>query len=158
MRDLFRRGIQSVFVDGERDFVRQLQDRGMTAHDVPAARAAVESMVDTLVAFNRATQDESVALAVRALFPALVTYFFDEENLVASRGERLIFGLLDDAFLVHRAAAEVGGSLPGFNRDANAAHLAFLGKALPDEVKQQLVALVDETLSAAVSQAEQLGL
>ena len=148
MRELQRRGIGSVLEQGAGD---------VPASQLPAARAALDGMVELLCAFNRATTNEQVPMAVRALFPAVLSYCFTEDDLLPSRGSQLVLGLLDDAFIVHRAAVEVAGPL-GVDLETTRKHLAFLEQVLPADVRRRLDALVVDTLTSTTSHAEQLGL
>jgi len=158
MRDVFLRGIDSIFAEGEDDFRRHLDHQGLGADGLGSAREALRSMVDTLITLNRATLDEEVPMAVRAMLPSLVSYFLAEEDLIPSRPGQLVLGLLDNAYLVHRIAMELDGQARGIEADTAQRHVSFLEKVLPEEVRARLEEVATDTVTSAMSQAELLGL
>jgi len=158
MKEIFKRGIDSIIEQGADDFRAHLEQSGMASADLERARAALVSIPDTLSAFNRATHDEDAPIALRALFPALVSYLLSEDDLLPSRGDQLVLGLLDDAYLVHSACLQVIGTLPNGNSLAPQEHLRFLTEVVPADVREKLDGVVEEVITEATSQAEQLGL
>jgi uncharacterized membrane protein YkvA (DUF1232 family) len=158
MRDVLRRGLESILNEGKNNFRTYLEQNGFPAEWEEKAYSSIMSIPDVLLVLNQLTYDRNAPLAARALFPALVSYMLNEADLIPSHKGQLVIGLLDDAFLVHCVARKLAAKLSDHIKVASDEHLAFLEKIVPEEVREELEAIVEETITEAVRQAEQLGL
>ena len=80
----------------------------------------------------------------RATFSSVVRYLLLEDDLVPSRDDRLLVGMLDDVYLLHRAAQELREHIAGVDFRSIDGGADLIAKVLPSDV----IALLDDHLDS----------
>jgi hypothetical protein len=124
-------------------------------HKARAAEDALAFLPRVLTALNEIAWNESASVSARALLSVVMGYGLKTGNLIPAEGNRILLGVLDDAYIAFYAADQVAALLPAVGVDGLRRHLAALKKALPGDIVAELERMVDMTLAevAAASRA-----
>lgn len=154
---VLERGLSRAMEEGAQDLRANLAERNLPKGLFEECQEAALAMPSALEAINALTYDAKAPMALRALFPAVMSYLFSEENLVKSEGKQLLLGLLDDAYLVHLTVRQVLSSLPASHAEPNRRHLAALSRALPEGVAKALEKTVADAAEQSAREARRYG-
>ena len=154
MIDLLRKGFDEVSADAIADGLRW-QAGDATGEEIDRLAKLLEpylrSVPDALEAALRMSKDPHFGRAVAFATGTILTYIFDEEDLLpeASYG---VVGMLDDAYLVHAFAGALTRMYPSAAAEYAApdAHTTELVAAvLPEGVADSLRRTCDTTIQVA---------
>lgn len=144
---LLERGIRSALDDGGHTLEEQLGH--LPGDTVEHVRQTLEAFPGLLVAIDRALWHKSTPPEARALFMVVVSYLLADDDLVPTSEARPVLGLLDDAYLLHRAAQELRDHLEGVELRSVDGGTQLLQDVLPPDVVRQLDAKVEDALRDA---------
>lgn len=145
LRALLDRGIGSILEGGDAELRSLAEDAGLEPGSDEHLRQTLQALPGLVEQIHGALGGKEVPASARALFLNVMRYLFLEEDLIPSRAGTTLLGLMDDTYLVHRAAQELRDQLyPVDMRSVDGgAHL--LGRVLPTEVVAQLDGIVEGT-------------
>ena len=150
-------GIETVINRGREELASHLAARTLSEQKLVEIENAVNLLPNIIEQLNRAFQDEACMMSVRVLFPALMTYLWQTNDLLPSRQGQAVLGLLDDTYLAVRVAREVDIDLD-LPADSLTRSQGVLKAVLPEDVVGQLDQLVEQIITDATASAEQRGL
>jgi len=150
-------GIETIIREGRQDLVADLSARELSDQSISAAEKALRMLPSIIEQLNRAFQDEACLMSVRMLFPTLMTYLWQTNDLIPSREGQLVLGLLDDAYLAVCIAKEVEVDLDLPEGSLDQAGVA-LKTLLPKETVGAIEKLVEEIITNATASVEQKGI
>ena len=150
---LLSRGIESALADGWAQFT-QTHGPPARVQEIPAVLRRMPAVLDRM---GETALDDEAPVAARALLPTVLTYLLRHDDEIPADENQLIFGILDDAYVVLRAAAELDAALgnptvPSLHRD-----LGTLRQALPRSVVDTLDTMVDDVLTGLIAASEREG-
>ena len=147
---LLERGIREALAEGQGELEAYVAERNGEPGTVPHLRQALEALPGLLNALDGAIYSPEVPAHARDTFSHVVRYLLLEDDLVPSRDDRLLVGMLDDAYLLHRAAQELREHIAGVDFRSIDGGAALLAGVLPPDV----VAVLDDHL-ASVTRANE---
>ncbi|HEY8427599.1 MAG TPA: hypothetical protein VIL20_04460 [Sandaracinaceae bacterium] len=152
LHHLLVRGIRSALADGEDQLAAHLASLGHPAETVEHVRQTIEAMPGLLVALDRALWSRDAPLFARALYMVVLSYLIHDENLIPTDERHPVLGLLDDTYLLHRAAQELRDYMTSVYMRSVDGGVDLLTRVLPTDVTARL----DAKILAAVGTAEQM--
>lgn len=108
-----------------------------------------------LVQLDAVTRNDSAPIVPRALFPLIMSYLLIEEDLLPP-AKGAVLSLMDDAYLVHRAAGEIASAVPSAGIHVLPAHVNALRRVMPADLTAKLDKLLEDTISTTITRAEAL--
>ncbi|MAQ16515.1 MAG: hypothetical protein CMN30_17190 [Sandaracinus sp.] len=147
---LLERGIRGALAEQEGQLEAYVAERELEPETVVHLRQALEALPGLLVALDGAIYSPEVPVHARDTFSQVVRYLLLEDDLVPSRDDRVLVGMLDDVYLLHRAAQELRAHIAGVDFRSIDGGAALLAHVLPSEV----VTLLDDHLAAVVGVSE----
>jgi hypothetical protein len=149
LHHLLTRGIESALAEGEGELAAHLIHLGHPTETVEHVRQTVEAMPGLLVALDRALSIEGAPRFARALYMVVLGYLIQDENLIPTDERHPVLGLLDDTYLLHRAAQELRDHMGSVYMRSVDGGVALLSRVLPAEIVEQLDAKIDHALGRA---------
>ncbi len=144
LRALLDRGIGSILEEGDSELTALAREAGLEPGADEHLRQTLQALPGLVEQIHGALQGKDVPASARSIFLGVMRYLFLEEDLIPSRTGTTVLGLMDDTYLVHRAAQEMRDQLyPVDMRSVDGgAHL--LGRVLPKDVIGQLDGIVEK--------------
>jgi hypothetical protein len=143
------RGIKATFVEGEGELLAYLSRRGHPPETADHVRQTVEAIPGLLIALDRALRDTDAPLFARALHMVVLTYLIRDDDLIPATERQLVLGVLDDTYLLHRAAQELRDHMGTVYMRSVDGGVDLLARVLPPEVVEELDARVAEAVGTA---------
>ena len=140
---LLARGIREALLERPGELGHYVSELGMETSAAGHLEQAIQALPGLLVALDGALYSESVPSHARDTFIHVVRYLLLEDDLVPSRDERVLVGLLDDVYLLHRAAQELREHVEGVDFRSIDGGVALLASVLPHDV----VSVLDDHLA-----------
>lgn len=153
LRAPIEKGLFSLCEEAEPELVAQL-GREAAAGAIEAVRAIPR----VLEALSAIAWDDTTPQSARALFAIVAIYLLRTDDLVPAHEGQELLGLMDDAYLLFRAAGTVSTLLP----DLTAHELALWSRSvevtLTEEVRSSLDGMIDNAVTGVTAAIEQQGL
>lgn len=142
LRALLDRGIGSILEGGDAELRSLALDAGLEPAADEHLRQTLQALPGLVEQIHGALRGKDIPSSAGGLFLGVMRYLFLEEDLIPSRAGTTLLGLMDDTYLVHRAAQELRDQLyPVDMRSVDGgAHL--LRQVLPPDVVTQLDGIV----------------
>jgi hypothetical protein len=147
---LLTRGVREALLEGRPELDAFLRQAGAPEGTGEHIAQTLEAMPGLIVALDRALSKPEVPPFASALFDVVVRYLIRDDDLIPTHGGESILGLLDDVFLLHRAAQELRAHLDGVEMRSVDGGVHLLEGVLPAEVVRQL----DRQVARAVEEAQ----
>ena len=125
-----------------------VEGAGVDAAAAEHLRLTLEALPGLVEKIHDALDREGGPPSARELFLRLVRYLFTENDLIPAHAGEVLLGLVDDAYLVHRAAQEMRGHLSLVDMRSVDGGAALLRALLPDEIVDALDEVVAEARAA----------
>jgi uncharacterized membrane protein YkvA (DUF1232 family) len=149
--NLLTRGVREALAEGGADLEAFLAEGAHEEGTAEHLRQCLEAMPGLLVALDGALRTEAAPLHARALFMVVVGYLLQEDDLIPVHEGEPLLGLLDDTYVLHRAAQELRDHVQPVDLRSVDGGVALLRSVLPRDVVRRLDATVEEaTAEAAV--------
>lgn len=152
LHHLLTRGIASALVDGGAELGAHLTRLGQPPETVEHVRQTVEALPGLLVALDRALWQRDAPLYARALYMTVVSYLIHDDDLIPTDERHPVLGLLDDTYLLHRAAQELRDHMGTVYMRSVDGGVDLLARVLPPSIVEQL----DTKIREAVGTAERM--
>jgi uncharacterized membrane protein YkvA (DUF1232 family) len=149
LHHLLTRGIRSALADGEGELVAYVTHLGQPAETVEHVRQTVEAMPGLIVALDRALAHRDAPLFARSLYMVVLSYLIHDDDLIPTDDRHPVLGLLDDSYLLHRAAQELRDHMEAVYMRSVDGGVDLLARVLPDDVIEQLDAKIRDAVGAA---------
>jgi uncharacterized membrane protein YkvA (DUF1232 family) len=149
LHHLLNRGIKSALAEGEGELAAHLLHLGHPPETIEHVRQTVEAMPGLLVALDRALSSEGAPRFARALYVVVLSYLIHDDDLIPTDDRHPVLGLLDDTYLLHRAAQELRGQMGTVYMRSVDGGVALLSRVLPPGIVEQLDAKIDDALGRA---------
>jgi len=149
MNALLERGLREAIAESNGELESYVAERELEAETAEHLRQALQALPGLLVALDGAIYSEGVPAHARATFSHVVRYLLLEDDLVPSRDDRLLVGMLDDVYLLHRAAQELREHIEGVDFRSIDGGTDLLARVLPNDV----VAVLDDHLRSVQRQS-----
>lgn len=148
LHNLLERGIRSALADGAGELEAYLAHLDLPPETLEHVRQTVEALPGLLVALDRALWSRDAPLFARALYMVVLSYLIHDDDLIP--GDRHpVLGLLDDAYLLHRAAQELRDHMATVYMRSIDGGAELLARVLPAPVVAQLDAKIRDAVGAA---------
>ncbi len=147
---LLTRGIRSALADGEAELALHLSRLNQPPETVEHVRQTVEAMPGLLVALDRALAHRDAPLFARSLYMVVLSYLIHDDDLIPADDRHPVLGLLDDTYLLHRAAQELRHHMEAVYMRSVDGGVDLLARVLPAPIIAQL----DDKIREAVGTAE----
>ena len=140
LRNLLAKGIEvTLATDSARaDLDRLIADASLPADAAEHVRHTLEAMPGLLGSIYEALSDPTAPPPARSLFNAVVAYLLEEDDLIPTHSDSPMLGMLDDLYLLHRAALEIASHLGRVDMRSIAGGAQLLESLLPAEVVEEL--------------------
>ncbi len=157
MIKILERGLKTILDDNQHELVLLLQRKNLPSEWLSTLLGAVQDIPNLILKMNKLVFNENAPVSLRALFPSILNYLLDDEDLIPSHKDQEIIGLLDDAYLVHKVATILSENFSDFEAASSKKFLEVLVELIPSNVKEQLDRLIDDTFVRVVGEAERIG-
>ena len=154
LHNLLTRGVRAALAEGDEDLVRYVVQGGHAEGTAEHLRQTLEAMPGLLVAIDAALRRSPAASQFgRTLFLVVTGYLLRDDDLIPVHEGQPLLGLLDDTYLLHRAAQELRDEIAMVDMRSVDGGASLLASVLPKDVVRQLDATIDrarleaETLS-----------
>ena len=148
---LLQEGIRSVLARSDDALRALVTSRGLPEDAAEHVRQTLEALPGLLEAMDRALRRAPDHPEARALFLLVLSYLLQDDDLLPSRAGRPVLGLLDDVYLVHRAAQELEPHLGRVDMRSIAGGAELLRGLLPEHVVWALDAAVEQAGTEAAT-------
>lgn len=142
LNGLLERGLREAIAESDGELEAYVAERELEAETADHLRQTLQAMPGLLRALDGAIYSEGVPPHARATFSHVVRYLLLEDDLVPSRDDRLLVGMLDDVYLLHRAAQELREHIEGVDFRSIDGGTDLLARVLPSDV----VSVLDDHL------------
>jgi hypothetical protein len=142
---LIDKGLAAVLGEDDSALERLVTGLGAPAEAAGHVRATLLAMPELMRAVDDALWAESTPREARLLWLNVVSYLVHDRDMVPATERDPILGLLDDTYLVHKVALELGPHLGPVDLRSVAGGVELLGSLLPRGVIREL----DDRLAAA---------
>lgn len=115
LRGILEAGIRDAIARGRADLDAIAAESGMPEGTGEHLAHTLEAIPGLMIAVDRALRRRDVPGFARALWIETVSYLLLDEDLVPVRPGAPLRGMLDDAYLLHRAAQELREHLPALD-------------------------------------------
>lgn len=149
LHGLLERGLREAIATSEGELEAYVAERDLEVETAAHLRQALEALPGLLVALDGAIYSPGVPDHARATFSHVVRYLLLEDDLVPSRDDRVLVGMLDDVYLLHRAAQELREHIAGVDFRSIDGGADLLARVLPSDV----VAVLDDHLRSVQGQS-----
>lgn len=149
LHHLLTRGIRSALSEGEGELSAHLLRLGHPPETLEHVRQAVEAMPGLLVALDRALWRADAPLHARTLYMVVVSYLIHDDDLIPVDDRHPVLGLLDDTYLLHRAAQELRDYMESVYMRSVDGGADLLARVLPTDVIAQLDAKIRDAIGTA---------
>lgn len=149
LHHLLTRGIRSALADGEGELVAHLTHLNHPPETVEHVRQTVEAMPGLLVALDRALSRRDAPLFARSVYMVVLSYLIHDDDLIPTDDRHPVLGLLDDTYLLHRAAQELRHHMEAVYMRSVDGGVDLLARVLPRDIIAQLDAKIVDAVSAA---------
>ena len=146
---LLERGLRDAIAESAGELEAYVAEKGLEADAAAHLRQAIETLPGLLLALDGAIYSPGVPSHARDTFSHVVRYLLLEEDLVPSRDEKVLVGLLDDVYLLHRAAQELREHIAGVDFRSIDGGADLLARTLPPDV----VGVLDDYLESVRQRA-----
>lgn len=137
LQGLLRLGIRTALERSGSELEELVVSVGLGREAADHVRETLMAMPALLVSIDGALARHADSSRL-ALWRSLLSYLLMDEDLIPTNEGRPVRGILDDAYLLHRAAQEMRRDLPGFElRDLDGG-TALLRSALPIGIAREL--------------------
>ncbi len=136
--ELLKRAIVTVTEEGAEEIAMLVRTAGLPDEAADHVQQTLHAFPGLLIGMERSPADEGVPPYAQALFAQVMAYLLEDDNLIPSHAGKPILGLLDDDYLLHRAALEIGDALGRVDLRSVAGGCDLLSKLLPRDVVTQL--------------------
>lgn len=148
LHNLLTRGIRSAMADGAAELEAYLERQGGPPDTALHVKQTLEAMPGLLVALDRALSSGEAPLFARALYLVVLGYLIHDDDLIP--GDRHpVLGLLDDTYLLHRAAQELRDHMGTVYMRSVDGGVELLARVLPPHVVAELDAKIRHATTAA---------
>lgn len=144
LHGLLERGLREVIAEHAGELEAYVAERRLEPETADHLRQTLQALPGLLNALDGAIYSEGVPAHARATFSHVVRYLLLEDDLVPARDDRQLVGLLDDVYLLHRAAQELREHIDGVDFRSIDGGTDLLARVLPPDV----VAVLDDHLHA----------
>ena len=152
LHHLLTRGIRSALADGEAELSAHLLHLGHPEETIEHVRQTVEALPGLLVALDRALPAPGIPLFARTLYMVVLGYLIQDDDLIPVDERHPVLGLLDDAYLLHRATQELRDHMGTVYMRSIDGGTDLLARVLPPSI----VAALDAKIAEAVGTAERV--
>ena len=149
LNGLLERGLREAIAESSGELEAYVAERSLEPETAEHLRQALQALPGLLVALDGAIYSEGVPHHARATFSHVVRYLLLEDDLVPSRDDRLLVGMLDDVYLLHRAAQELRAHIDGVDFRSIDGGTDLLARVLPSDV----VSVLDDHLRSVQRQS-----
>ncbi len=149
LHHLLTRGIRSALADGEGELAAHLISLGHPPETIEHVRQTVEAMPGLLVALDQALSTDGAPRFARALYLVVLSYLIHDDDLIPTDERHPVLGLLDDTYLLHRAAQELRDQMGTVYMRSIDGGAALLARILPPDIVEQLDAKIGKAIGAA---------
>lgn len=149
LHQILVRGLGSALHEGEAELDAHVAQLGETPETAEHIRQTVEAMPGLLIAVDRALRMPEVPLFARTLYFVVMSYLLQDDDLIPMHEGRPVLGLLDDAYLLHRACQELRNHMTSVEMRSVDGGAALLARVLPEPVAAQLNAKIVDAVSEA---------
>lgn len=137
LQGLFRLGIRTALERGGSELEELVVTVGLPREAADHVRETLMAMPALLVSMDAALAQHADA-SRRALWRSVLSYLLMDDDLIPTNEGKPLRGVLDDAYLLHRAAQELRRDLPGIElRDLDGG-AALLKSVLPIGIAREL--------------------
>lgn len=149
---LLERGMRETLAEAPGELAALVKTRALPEETAEHLRQTLEALPGLLLALDGALYSDSAPPHARTTFNAVVRYLLLEEDLIPTRGdEDVLVSLLDDVYLLHRAAQELRNHVAGVDFRSIDGGVDLLAHVLPAEI----VRLLDDRLAEAIGDASE---
>jgi hypothetical protein len=149
LHTLLERGIRQAVGEASGELEAYLEERNLDPETAEHLRQAIQALPGLLVALDGAIYSPSVPAHARDTFSHVVRYLLLEDDLVPTRDDRVLVGMLDDVYLLHRAAQELREHIDGVDFRSIDGGTDLLARVLPGDV----VAVLDDHLANVIARS-----
>ncbi|MGF1466118.1 MAG: hypothetical protein ACFCGT_08280 [Sandaracinaceae bacterium] len=150
LRTLLSLGVEAALAERGEDLEGLVAGGAHPDTTVEHLRQTLEALPGLLSAVELALQRETAPLFARTLFMIVIGYLLREDDLIPMHGDQPLLGLLDDTYLLHRAAQELREELEEVEMRSVDGGTALLSSVLPRDVVREL----DRAIARARGEAE----
>ncbi|MFK7988737.1 MAG: hypothetical protein AB8I08_22140 [Sandaracinaceae bacterium] len=143
LRALLDRGIGSILEGGDAELESLARRAGLESGAEEHLLQTLQALPGLVEQIHGALRGKEVPASARNIFLGVMRYLFLEEDLIPSRAGTTLLGLMDDTYLVHRAAQELRDQLYPVDMRSVDGGAQLLRQLLPEEVVTQLDGIVE---------------
>jgi uncharacterized membrane protein YkvA (DUF1232 family) len=146
---VLRKGLDSVIGSDDRAIHEIIEHIGATPDHVEHIRATLMTLPDLMFAVDRALRNGSAPAHAKRMWLMVISYLVLDRDLIPASEDNPVLGLLDDAYLLHRAAEELAPHLESVDVRSISGGAEMLAGLLPITVVRQLDAKLANAKTAA---------
>lgn len=140
--NLLTRGVREALTEGATQLEAFLAEGTHEEGTAEHLHQTLEAMPGLLVALDAALRRDDAPLFSRTLFGVVLSYLLREDDLIPMHEGEPLLGLLDDTYLLHRAAQELRDHLTAVDLRSVDGGASLLASVLPADVVRRLDAIV----------------